>query len=76
MVISGRVHNGVVVLEGGLTLPEGIQVTASCPVVPSAELNRHKRRVNLPLVSSSRPGTLDLTAERVAERLDEDNVSA
>lgn len=76
MVISGRVHNGVVVLEGGLTLPEGMQVTVSCPVVPSAELNRHKRRVNLPLVSSGRPGTLDLTAERVAELLDEDDVSA
>ena len=29
MVISGRVHNGVVVLEGGLTLPEGMQVTVS-----------------------------------------------
>lgn len=30
MVIHGRVHNGVVVLEGGLKLPEGMQVTISC----------------------------------------------
>jgi hypothetical protein len=76
MVISGRVHNGVVVLEGGLTLPEGMQVTVSCPAASNTEPNRQKRRVNLPLVSSSRPGTLDLTAERVAELLDEDDVPA
>lgn len=76
MVISGRVHNGVVVLEGGLTLPEGMQVIISCPAASSTDSNRRKRRVNLPLVSSNHPGTLDLTAERVAELLDEDDVPA
>jgi hypothetical protein len=76
MVIHGRVHNGVVVLEGGLTLPEGTQVTISCPAAPSREPSGRKRRVSLPLVPSHRPGTLQLTAERVAELLDDDDVSA
>ncbi len=76
MVISGRVHNGVVVLEGGLTLPEGMQVTVSYSAAPSAESVQQKRRVRLPLVSSSHPGTLDLTGERIAELLDEDDVPA
>jgi hypothetical protein len=76
MVIYGRVQNGVVVLDGGLTLPEGMQVTVSCPAAPDVEPSQQKRRVNLPLVPSNRPGTLQLTAERAAELLDEDDVSA
>ncbi len=76
MVIHGRVQNGVVVLEAGLTLPEGMQVTITCPTAPSSEPAPQKRRVNLPLVSSNCPGTLRLTAERIAELLDDEDVSA
>jgi hypothetical protein len=76
MVIQGRVHNGVIILEGGLTLPEGMQVTISCPAAPIADRASPKRRVQLPLVPSRRPGTLNLTAERVAEILDEDDFPA
>jgi len=72
MIIHGRVHNGVVVLEGGLTLPEGTHVTVSCSAAPSSEQLQQKRQVTLPLVPSKRPGTLQLTAERVAEVLDDD----
>jgi hypothetical protein len=72
MVIYGRVLNGVVVLEGGFTLPEGLQVSISYPPAPSVETPQQKRRVNLPLVASRSPGALQLTAERVAVLLDED----
>ncbi len=76
MVIRGRVQNGVVVLEGGPPLPEGTEVTVSCdaalgPDKPKVE----KRRVELPLVRTGKPGSLDLTAERVAEILEEEDFS-
>ncbi|HEX4145062.1 MAG TPA: hypothetical protein VHY91_16265 [Pirellulales bacterium] len=73
MVIHGRVRNGVVVLEGGLTLPEGTQVTVVCSAAPSGEPAPQKRRVQLPLVPSNRPGTLQLTVERIAELLDQED---
>jgi len=76
MEIRGRVHNGVVVLEGALPLPEGAMVTVSYPVSsPTEPLDSH-RRVSLPLVPSDRPGSRRLTAERLAELLEDDDVSA
>jgi hypothetical protein len=75
MVIPGRVHNGVVVLEDGPPLPEGMAVTVLCNIAPAAETAKQKRRVELPLVPSKRPGTLHLTAERIAELLEEDDLS-
>ena len=76
MEIRGRVENGVVVLEGGLPLPEGTAVTIVCSDTPRAEPAGEKRRVELPLVPSARPGSLRLTAERAAELLEESDVSA
>jgi hypothetical protein len=74
MQIQGRVHHGVVVLDGNFTLPEGMAVTVSCP--PSATTDGvSKRRIELPLVRSDEPGSLLLTAERVAELLDDDDLS-
>ena len=76
MEIRGRVHNGVVVLEADLTLPEGTIVTVSYteprPTVPP----KSGYRVQFPLVRSDRPGSLDLTADRIAELRDEDDFSA
>ena len=73
MVISGHVQNGVVVLDGGRTLPEGQHVFISVPPQPSASSTT---RVTLPLIPSQQPGLIDLTAERVAELLDEGDVSS
>jgi hypothetical protein len=74
MVIRGRVHQGVVVLEGGPTLPEGMEVTVSYNI---AQVSKPvvQKRVEFPLVRSKHPGTLRLTAERVAEFLDAEDVS-
>ena len=74
MVIPGRVRNGVVVLEGGPDLPEGMAVTVSCNIAPAAETAKQKRRVDLPLVPSRSPATLNLTAGRIAELLEEDDL--
>jgi hypothetical protein len=75
MEVQGRVSNGVVVLEGGLSLPEGTLVTVSYPAAPPAEPPESRRRVQLPLVRSDRPGSRQLTAERVAEPLEDEDVS-
>jgi hypothetical protein len=76
MQIRGRVHNGVVVLEGRPSLPEGMMVTVLCPSSPPAGLRRSGQRVSLPLVPSDRPGSRGLSAERVAELLEDGDVFA
>ncbi len=75
MVIPGRVHNGVVVLEGEVSLPEGAEVVVSCGRAPSAQPTTPGQRVEFPLVHSEHPGTLNLTNERIAEILDEEDDS-
>jgi hypothetical protein len=71
MTIKGRVHDGVIVLPEGVTLPEGTEVIVSCE---SGEVSDHakKKSIQFPLVHSRRPGMLQLTPERVAEFLNED----
>jgi hypothetical protein len=71
MEIPGRVQNGVVVLEGTSTLPEGMAVSVVPRVAPVIRVARRQRRVVLPLVPSPNPGSVDLTGERIAEILDE-----
>jgi hypothetical protein len=75
MTVRGRVQNGVVVVNGGLQLPEGAEVTVSYPVASTIERETSPKRLQLPLVRSARPGSRMLTADRVAELLEEDNVS-
>jgi hypothetical protein len=36
MLISGRIHNGVVTLQGEISLPEGMEVTVVAPAAPGA----------------------------------------
>ena len=75
MLIPGRVHNGVVVLEDGAALPEGAAVTVLCDQMRIWRKPGKKKRVKLPLVDSEHPGTLRLTNERIAEILDEEDAS-
>jgi hypothetical protein len=76
MEVQGRVQNGVVVVEGELPLPEGTMVTVSFRGTPAAKTPETRRRVRLPLVPSDRPGSLPLTAERIAEILEDEDVPA
>ena len=75
MTIPGRVHDGVVVLEGGSRLPEGAVVTVVYESEP-ADRTRERHRVQVPLVRSKHPGTLNLTNQRIAEILDEEDAAA
>ena len=74
MEIQGRVHNGVVVPEQELSLPEGTLATVVYPVAQATKLPDSGRRARLPMVRSDRPGSLQLDAERVAELLQDDDV--
>src|SRR5262249_20170951 len=68
--------NGVVVLDGGATLPEGTAVTVTPCTSPVIRVSKHRRRVELPLVRSSEPGSVNRTGERIAEILDEEDAPA
>jgi hypothetical protein len=76
MEIPGRVQNGVVVLEKGATLPEGTAVSVVPRRAPTIRVARRQRRVLLPLVPSAKPGSIDLTGERIAEILDEQDAAS
>jgi hypothetical protein len=76
MVIRGRVQNGVVVLNGQTTLPEGSEVAVTYPAAPAVESGQKTHRVDFPLVRSKHPGSVQLTAEHVAALLENDDVSA
>jgi hypothetical protein len=77
MDIPGHVHNGVVVLEGGVSLPEGTPVVVSCGALSNAQSTAgSRRRIQLPLVRSDHPGSRKLTGDRVAELLDEEDASS
>ena len=49
-------------------------MSVSCPVSAPAMVPEPRQRGRLPLVPSDRPGRLDLTAERIAEFVDDDDL--
>jgi hypothetical protein len=76
MEIPGRVKNGVIVLEGRAVLPEGAPVTVLFDRVRIWHKSGKKIRVAFPLVRSKQPGTLHLSNERIAEILQEDDLTS
>jgi hypothetical protein len=76
MVISGHVKNGVIVLQGDSRLPEGAVVTVTYPADVHTPAQEKKRRIQVPLVRTGEPGSIELTAERIAEIMDDDDVPA
>jgi hypothetical protein len=75
MTIQGRVHNGIVVLEGGVPLPEGAEVTVSYRGPNVRPSRAKKRRIKVPLVRTGKPASLNLTSERIAEILQEEDIA-
>jgi hypothetical protein len=76
MVIHGRVHQGVVVLEGEAALPEGAGVTVTYPAPVPAEGAASKQRIEVPLVRTDQPGSVSLSGAGIAEILDDEDASA
>jgi hypothetical protein len=76
MDFPGRVQNGVVVLESGPALPEGVAVTIPFPAVPQAKPASEKRRIQIPLVRTGEAGSVQLTNARVAQILDQEDAGS
>jgi hypothetical protein len=68
-------HNGVVILDGVPTLPEGAAVTVSYPALVASKGAVEKRRIQVPLVRTGQPGSLQITGERIAEILNEEDAA-
>ena len=66
----------MIVLDGGTTLPDGSRVVVPCLAQDSGVTAREPTAITFPLVRSKSPGSVNLTAERVAELLEEEDVSS
>jgi len=75
MELNGYVQNGVIVLTGGAALPEGTPVTVTCGV-DATTLQPEKKRVQVPLVRTGRPGSMNLNNDRIAEIFNEEDVAS
>ena len=77
MVLHGRIEHGTVILSQDVSLPDGTEVTVVIQPLgetASQAASEHKERVRLPLIPSKLPGSRRLTADRVAEILEEDEL--
>ena len=75
MSMFGHVQNGVVVPDNGTAFPEGMRVSVT-PVGKPNGPQVEQRRIDFPLVRSGTPGTWELTNERIAEILEEEDIAA
>lgn len=76
MVVLGHVKNGVVVLDGDPALPEGAVVAVSYQLPPVTNGSGGKHRIQVPLVRTNQPGSVNLTGHRIAEILDEEDAAS
>jgi hypothetical protein len=76
MEIPGRVKNGVVVLEDSQHLPEGATVTVVYPGSPDVSPSLTRRRIQVPLVRTGSPGSVDLSNAQIDEIVNEEDVAS
>jgi len=76
MELSGRIENGVVVLDDPLALPEGAAVTVTIRSMPAVWSAKNQRKVEFPMIPSASPGSVHLTNERIHEILEEEDIAA
>ena len=79
MELQGHIQNGVVVLDGHPTLPEGVAVTVTLPattipVVPLPVTRIVSEPGKLPYVTGGAPGTWHLTNEMIAQIFEEEDI--
>ena len=76
MQISGRVQNGVVVLDGEVSLPDGASVMVTYRPSPVIRFAKNPVPVVLPIFDSDEPGTIDLTNDRIAALLEQEDAAS
>lgn len=83
MELTGRVHAGTIIFDSDPALPEGAEVRVVYPVVSKGSAANRSganglggtQRVQLPLVSSRQPASVNLTNQRIAEIMDAEDES-
>ena len=75
MDIPGRVENGIVVLEGGMKLPEGAQVVVSLRRKPNIREAPTQRPIQLPIFDYDGPPDIDLMNDQIVEILTREDAS-
>lgn len=66
METMGVIHNGMIVIDGGIPLPEGTRIRVS--IEPAMRVSHSaSHQVEFPLVHSKTPGRLQLTNKMIAE---------
>jgi len=75
MILRGHIQNGVVILDGSPQLPDGAVVTVLVPHLAEQPPSGLRRRIQVPLVRTGDPGTVDLTNDRIGEILDTEDLA-
>ena len=75
MEISGRVQNGVVVLDGNASLPEGVAVTVCVQSSLMIRVAPNQSEVDFPLIRSNAPASVHLDNEMIGQILDEEDAA-
>ncbi len=75
MDFLGHVRNGVIVPDGNPRLPEGAAVTVHYPALAAVTPAVGHQRIQVPLVRTGRPGSVNLSNERIGAILDEEDAS-
>jgi hypothetical protein len=76
MEIQGTVQNGVIVLDGGASLPEGAIVSVKLSDGRPIEAAPTNKRVVLPLMTGGKQGSLSLTNEQIREILEAEDIES
>ncbi len=71
---TGRIQNGAVILDAPLALPDGTRVCVTVRSSAEVHVAKDPVRLQFPLVHSAAPGSVGLTAERIGEILDEEDL--
>ncbi|MEZ6078034.1 MAG: hypothetical protein R3C56_20900 [Pirellulaceae bacterium] len=74
MEIRGVVQNGVVVLDGSTSLPEGAVVTVIVRTSPRIHFSKNPKRVEFPLVRSPAPGSVHQPTSGFMNWMDEEDI--
>lgn len=74
MTLTGHISNGVVVLDGNPSVPDGLPVRVILP--DAAPVPKDSVRLPIPLVRTTTPGSVILTGEDIAAILEGEDVAS
>jgi hypothetical protein len=76
MQIRGHLRDGIVVLDRDPGLPNGTEVSVLIAPLVCEKGDKAAQALVFPLVLGTKPNSVELTNERIAEILDEEDASS